>query len=100
MIPVPTPLNDSVINPPQLHFVCKQSSSYSQNKMPDSQASSIPGRNSADLSNTMPLSSTKNGSRNIYGCMVDASKLTSEKRQKHDVMLLHNYHELCNTDDP
>ena len=28
------------------------------------------------------------------------SKLTPAQRQKHAVMLLENYHELCNTNDP
>ena len=32
--------------------------------------------------------------------MVDVSKLTSEKRQQHAVMLLEHYHELCSTNDP
>ena len=64
------------------------------------QASSIPGRTSPDLSNTMPTPSTNNGSRNIYGCMVDVSKLKPAQRQQHAVMLLENYHELCNTNDP
>ena len=40
------------------------------------QASSIPGRTSPDPSNIMPPPSTNNGSCNIYGCMVDVSKLT------------------------
>ena len=48
----------------------------------------------------MPPPSTKHGSRNIYGCMVDVTKFTSAQRQQHDVMLHHNYHELCNTNDP
>ena len=48
----------------------------------------------------MPPASTKNGGRNIYGCMVDVSKLTPEKRQHHAVMLLQHYHELCNTNEP
>ena len=64
------------------------------------QASSVPGRTSPDPSNTMPPLSTNNGSHNIYGCMVDVSKLTSEQRQQHAVMLLQNYHELCNKNDP
>ena len=64
------------------------------------QASSIPGRTSPDLSNTTPPPSTNNGGRNIYGRMVDVSKLTPEKQQQHSVMLLQHYHELCNTNDP
>ena len=60
----------------------------------------IPGRTSPNTSNTMPPPSTKNGSRNIYGYMVDVSKLTPEQRQQHDVMYLQNYHELCNINDP
>ena len=43
--------------------------------------------------------STNNGSRNIYGCMVDVSNLTSAQLQQHAVMLLQHYHELCNTND-
>ena len=65
----------------------------------ESQNSSIPGRNSADPSNNMPPPSTKNRSRNIYGCMVDVYKLTPEKQQQHSIMLLNNYHELCNTNN-
>ena len=76
VIPVTPPLNDSVVNPHLLSSVCQQSSRSSQNTMPESQASSIPGRTSADPSNTMPPHSTKNGGRNIYGCMVDVSKFT------------------------
>ena len=76
VIPVPYPLNDSVINPPQIYSVGKQSSSYSHNTTYDLQASSIPGWTSPDPSNTMQPPSTNNGSRNIYGCMVDVSKLT------------------------
>ena len=48
----------------------------------------------------MPPPSTNDGSHNIYGCMVDVSKLTPAQRQQHAVMLLENYHELCNTNDP
>ena len=62
--------------------------------------SSIPGRTSPDPSNTMPPPSTNTGSYNIYGCMVDVSKLTPAQRQHHAVMLLQHYHELCNTNDP
>ena len=68
--------------------------------MHELQASSIPGRTSPDLSNTMPPPSTNNGSRNIYGCMVDVSKLTPTQRQQHAVMLLEHYHKLCNTNYP
>ena len=60
----------------------------------------IPGRTSPDPSYTMPPPSTNNGSRNIYGCMVDLSELTPEQQQQHAVMLLQNYHELCNTNEP
>ena len=48
----------------------------------------------------MPPPSTNDGNRNIYGCMVDVSKLTPAQRKKHAVMLLEHYHELCNTNDP
>ena len=48
----------------------------------------------------MPPLSTKIGSRNIYGCMVDVSKLTPAQRQPHAIILLHNYYKLCNTNDP
>ena len=99
VIPVPTAFNDSVINPPQLSSVCQQSSRSSHNTTPEWQASSIPGQTSPNLSNTMPPPSTQNGSRNVYGCMVDVSKLTPSQRQHHAVMLLHNYLELCNTND-
>ena len=100
MIPVPPPLNDSVVNTHQLSSVRQQSSSSAQNTTHELQASSIPSRTSADPLNTIPLSSTKNVSRNIYGCMVGGSKLTPAKRQHSAVMLLQNYHELCNTNDP
>ena len=100
LIPVPPTLNDSVINPPQLSSVRQQSSSSSQNITPESQASLIPGQTSADPSNTMPPSSTKNVSRNIYGCMVDVSNWTPSQRKQHAIMLLQNYHELCNMNDP
>ena len=100
MIPVPLHLNNSVINPPQLSLVCQQSSRSSLNTTPELQASSIPGRISPYPSNTMPQMLTNNVSCNIYGCMVDVSKLTPAQRQQHDVMLLEHYHELCNTNDP
>ena len=32
--------------------------------------------------------------------MVDVSKLTPSQLQHHEIMLLHNYHKLCNTNDP
>ena len=100
LIPVPPLLNYSVINPLHMSSVCQQSSRSLQNTTYELQASSVPGRTSPDLSNTMPLPSTKNGSRNIYGCMVDVSKLKPAQRQHHAVMLLQRYHELCNTNDP
>ena len=100
VIPVPPPLNDSVINPTQLSLIRQQSSSSSHNTIHELQASSIPGRTSPNPSNTMPPPSTNNGSHNIYGCMVDVSKLTLAQRQKHAVMLLQHYHELCNTNYP
>ena len=64
------------------------------------QAYSIHGGTSDDLYNTMPPASTKNGSHNIYGCMVDVFKLKPAQRQQHVVMLLQNYHNLCNTNNP
>ena len=48
----------------------------------------------------MPPPPTNDGNHNIYGCMVDVSKLTSTQRQQHAVMLLEYFHELCNTNDP
>ena len=48
----------------------------------------------------MPPLFTKNVSRNIYRCLADVSKLTRAQRQQNAVMLLQNYHELCNTKDP
>ena len=99
VIPVPPSLNYSVNNPPHLSLVCQHSSSSSQNTTPESQASLIPGRTSADPSNTMPPPFTKDGSRNIYGCMVYVSKLTPEQRQQHAIMLLQHYHKLCNTNN-
>ena len=100
VIPVPPILNDSIVNPPQLSYFWQQSSSSSQNTKHELQASSIPGRTSPDPSNAMPPPSTNNVSCNIYGCMIDLSKLTPAKRQHHAVMLLQHYHELCNTNDP
>ena len=67
--------------------------------MPESQASSIPGQTSPYMSNTMPPPSTKNGSCNIYGYMVDVSKLPPAQRQQHVVILLQNYHKLCNKNE-
>ena len=100
VIPVPPTFNDSVINPPHLSSVCQHSSRSSQKKIPESKASSIPGRTSPYPSNTMPPLSTKNVIRNIYGCMVDVSKLTQAQRQHHSEILLQRYHEICNTNDP
>ena len=97
---MPPPFNYSVINPPQLSSVRQQSSIFSQKKTPELQASSIPGRNSPDPSNKMPPQSNKNGIRNIYGCMVDVSKLTLEQGKQNAVILIQNYHELCNKNDP
>ena len=48
----------------------------------------------------MPPPSTNNGSCNIYGFVVDESKLTPEQREQHAVMLLQHYHEFCNTNGP
>ena len=96
VITVPPPLNDSVINPTQLYSVRNQSSTFSHNKTKELQASSIPGRTSPNMSNTMPPPSTNNGINNIYGCMVDMSKLTPAQRQQNAVILLQHYHELCN----
>ena len=100
MISVPHPLNDSVINTTQLYLVRLQSSSSSYDTTHELQASSIPRRTSPDPSNNMPPLSTKNGGRNIYGCMVDVSKLTTAQRQQHAIMLLQHYHEWCNTNYP
>ena len=94
------PWNDPFINTTQLFLVRQQSSRSSFNTTHELQDSSIPGRTSPDPSNTMPPPLTNNGSRNTYGCMVDVSKLKPAKRQKHAVMLLQHYHELCNTDEP
>ena len=92
VIPLFPPLNDSVINPTQLSLVFQQSSRSSHNTTNELQAASIPGQTPPDPSNTMPPMSTNNGGRNIYGCMVDVSKLTSAQRQQHAVMLLQYYH--------
>ena len=100
VIPVPPPLNDSFIDPNQISLVCQQLSRSSHNTTHNFQASSIPGRNSHDPSNTMPPLYTNNGGFNIYGCVVDVSKLTPAKRQQHAVMVLQHYHKFCNTNDP
>ena len=92
--------NYPFIDPTQLSSVRQQSSSSSTNTMHELQASSIPGQTSLGPSNTMPPPSTNIESRNIYRCMVDVSKLSPAQRQQHAVMLLQNYHELCNTNDP
>ena len=97
MIPI---WNYPFINPAQLSSVRQQSSRSSPNTTHQLQASSIHGRTSPDPSNTMPPPSTNNGSRNIYGCMVDVSKLTPAQRKQHAVMLIRHYNELCNTNDP
>ena len=100
MIPVSPTLNDSVMNTTQMYLVRQQSSRSSHKTTHELQVSSIPGHNSPDPSNTMPPPSTKNGGRNTYGYMVDVSKLKPAQRQHHVVMLLQNYQELCNTNDP
>ena len=100
VIPKLPPWNDPFINTTQLSPVCQQSSSSSPNTTHELQASSIPSQTSPDPSNTTPPPSTNTGSRNIYGCMVDFSKLTPAQRQQHAIMLLERYHELCNTNDP
>ena len=100
LITVTPPFNDSVINTTQLSLVGQQSSSSSHNTTHEFRASSIPGRTSPDPSDTTPPPPTKNGSRNIYGCMVDVSKLTPAQRQQRAVMLLQYYHKLCNTNGP
>ena len=94
------PWNYPFINPTHLSSVHQKSSRSSPNTTHELQASSITGRTSPDPSNTMPPPSTNNGSHNIYGCMVDVSKLTPAQRQQHAVMLLQHYHKLCNTNDP
>ena len=97
---MPPLFNDSVINPTQLSSVCQNSSSSSHNTTHELQASSILGRTSPDLSNTMPPPSQRNGSRNIYECMVDLSQLTPVQRQQNAETLLQHNHELCNTNEP
>ena len=100
VISVSLALNDSVINLSQLSSVRQQSSRSSPNTTHELKASSIPGRTSHDPSNTLPPPSTNDGGRNIYGCMVDLSKLTQAQRQQHAVMLLEHCYELCNTNEP
>ena len=100
VIPVPPPLNDSVINPHQLSSVFQQLSSSSHNTTHELKASSIPSQTSPDPSNPMPAPSTKNGSCSIYGCMVYVYKFTPAQWQQHAVILLQHYHKLCNTIDP
>ena len=100
VIPVPPPLNDSVINLNQMSLVCQKLSISPHNTTHEFQASSIPGRTSTDPSNTMPPPSTNNGSRNIYGCMVYVSRLTLVQQQQHAVMLIQHYHKFCKTNDP
>ena len=97
---MPPPLNDSVINPTQLSSVCQQSSRSSNNTTHELQASSILSWNPPDPSNTMPPPSTNNGSHNIYGCMVDVSKLKMAQQKQHTVMLLQNYDNFCNKNEP
>ena len=76
VISVSLPLNNSVINTPQLSSVRQQSSSSSPNTKHELQDSSIPGRISPVPSNTMPPPSNNDGNCNIYGCMVDVSNWT------------------------
>ena len=47
----------------------------------------------------MPPPPTNDGNQNIYGCMVDVSKLTPAQQEQHDVILLEHYHKLCNTNN-
>ena len=79
------PWNDPSINPNQLSPVRQNASSSSPNTTHELQASSIPGHTPPNPSNTMPPLSTNNGSRNIYGCMVDVSKLTPAQQQQHSI---------------
>ena len=99
MILVPNPLKNSVINTPHMSLVYQHSYSSSNNTTHEFQDYSIPRRPLPDTLNTMPPLSTKTVSRKIYGCMVDVSKLIPAKRQQRVVMLLHNYHELYNTNE-
>ena len=100
VIPTLPPWNDPFINPTQMSSVHQQSYRSSPNTTHELQAYSITGQTSPDPSNTMPPPSTNDGSHNIYGFMVDVSKLTPAQRQQHAVLLLEYYHELCNTNDP
>ena len=100
MITAPLPMNDSVMYPTQMYSVCQQSSISSQNIVHELQASSIPSWNSPDPLNTMSTTSSNKLSHNNYGRMVDVSRLTPAQLQQHDVILLQNYHELCNTNKP
>ena len=100
VIPMLPPCNDPFINPTHPSSVRQQSSSSSPNTTHELQDSSIPGQTSPDPSNTMPPPSTNDGSRNIYGCMVDVSKLTPAQGQQNAVILLQHYREFCNTNDP
>ena len=100
VITVPPPLNDSVVNPPHMSLIFQQSYSSSQNTTPELQASSIPGGTSPYPSNTMSPPSTNNLSCDICRCMLDLSKLTSAQRQQNALMLLQNYHELGNINEP
>ena len=93
VIPKLPPWNYPFIKPTQLSSVLQKSSSYSPNTTHDLQASSIPVRNSPYPSNTMPPPPTNDGNHNIYGCMVDVSKLTPAQLEQHAVMLLDHYHE-------
>ena len=77
------PWNDPFINTTQLFLVRQQPSSSSPNTPHELQASSIPVQTYPDPSNTMPPPSTNDGSRYIYGYMVDVSKLTPTQRQHH-----------------
>ena len=76
VIPMLPPWNDPFINPTQPSSVFQQSSSSSPNTTHELEASSIPGWTSPNPSNDMPPPSTNNGSHNLYGCMVNVSKLT------------------------
>ena len=78
------PTLNNFLNPPYHHLI--------PNTTHDLQASSIPGRTSPDPSNTMPPPPNNDVNHNIYGCMVDVSKLTPAQRQQHAVMLIENYH--------
>ena len=76
VIPKLPPWNYPFIKPTQLSSVRQKSFSSSPNTTYDLQASSIPGRTSPDLPNTLPPPPTNDGNHNIYGFMVDVSKLT------------------------